>query len=291
MNMPSSHLDDDALSAAVDGTLDAALGEAVHLASCAACQTRRDGLAAAREALRSAPVEPVDELTRRRLLARALDEAVPAARPAGRGGKERPAGRGGKERPWYLRPAVGGVAAALVAVLAAVPLLLNRQDSSRDLTASSTNQESATPYLGDLGDVSDPATVQAALAGLTAGGSGSTPAADSAAERDTALQYEAPAAKAARPPAAPTPAPVNAPAAQTSEPFAARQAGSGLDPGAAQRCATTLTAKEAKGSRLVATATGTYQGQPAVVVAVERSGRRTAFVMAGDCRVLTRQQL
>jgi hypothetical protein len=274
MNLPSSHLDDDALSAAVDGVLDAAPGEAVHLASCPACQARRDLLAAARAALLAAPVEAPDELTRRRLLSQAIEAA-------GRGGKEQP-------RPWYLRPAVG-VAAALVAMLAAVPLLLDRRDGGRDLSATAANRESAAPYLGDLGDVSDPATMQAALSGMAAGGS--TPAADSAAERTAALQQDSQASKAA-PPAAATPAPVSAPSAPTAEPFAARnQAPSGLDPGAAQRCATTVTAKEAKGSRLVATATGTYQGRPAVVVAVERSGRRTAFVMAGDCHILTRQQL
>jgi hypothetical protein len=268
MNMPSPHLDDEALSAAVDGALDAG---ADHLRACAACRARRDQLAAARDALRDAPVDPLDELTRRRILARALDEAAPVSRP----------------RPWYLRPAVGGIAAALVAVLAAVPLLLDRQDRSTDLAATGS-AESAAPFLGDLGDVSDPAALRAAL-GASDTAAGGTSAAQSA-ERNTAADQAAP--KSATP--APAAAPLAGPPAAPTQPYAARtESGPRLDPAAVQRCADVLTTKEAKGARVSATGTGTYRGQAVAVIAVDEGrSRRTAYVLAGDdCRILDRQRL
>ena len=56
MNMNASHLDDEALSASLDGVLGDAAGQ-MHLAGCATCMARRDQLAGARTALAGAPVE------------------------------------------------------------------------------------------------------------------------------------------------------------------------------------------------------------------------------------------
>jgi hypothetical protein len=178
------------------------------------------------------------------------------------------------------------VAAALVAVLAAVPLLLDRQDNSRDLAATGA-AESAAPFLGDLGDVSDPAALRAALGGP---GTAGAPAAATA-ERNTAADQAAPKPKAVS--AAPTAAP--AAPVPPADPFAARtEARLRLDPAAVRRCADVLTTKEAKGARVSATGTGTYRGQAVAVVALtdDRSGVRTAYLLAGDdCRILDRQRL
>jgi hypothetical protein len=266
MDQPAAHLDDEALSAAVDGVLD---DGADHLDACADCRARRDHLAAARQALLGAPVEPVDDLTRRRLLAAALDEADPATKP----------------RPWYLRPALGGIAAAVAVALVATPFLLDREQTSRDLTAASEAPATA-PFLGDLGDVSDPATLRAAFDPQAAAG---TSLSEDSAQRNSAAD---------RANEAPTPAPGSAPAAPAAKPpaeaYALRSGGPALDVSFAQACADGLLAKEAKGGRLFATAAATYRNQPAVVVAVidDRSRRRTVYVLAPDgCQILHRQEL
>ncbi|MGH9005523.1 MAG: hypothetical protein ACRDYV_20550, partial [Acidimicrobiia bacterium] len=90
--METSHLDDDALSASLDGRPDDAGGQR-HLAGCDICTARRVQLDAARSALAEAPVERVDELTRRRLIGAALEAFGPGV---------------ARERPRYQRPALAG---------------------------------------------------------------------------------------------------------------------------------------------------------------------------------------
>ncbi|HVW33166.1 MAG TPA: hypothetical protein VHL53_11545, partial [Acidimicrobiia bacterium] len=84
---PHDHLDDEFLSALLDG--DATPGDgagpdaAAHLRACDRCAGRQSDLAGARVALAGAPVEGLDELTRRRLVAGAVAAGGPAAAPAG----------------------------------------------------------------------------------------------------------------------------------------------------------------------------------------------------------------
>src|ERR671914_272257 len=59
-----------AVAARLDGEADA--DAAAHLQACDRCAGRQAELAGAREALAAAPVEPLDELARRRLVAAAL---------------------------------------------------------------------------------------------------------------------------------------------------------------------------------------------------------------------------
>src|SRR5919198_5049063 len=104
----TSHLDDEALSATLDAPEDSEEAMPTHLAGCAECAQRRRQLAAARAALATAPVEPLDELTRRRLLSRAVAQSTGEA----------------PSRQRLRHPALaGGIAAAIFAVLMAVPFL------------------------------------------------------------------------------------------------------------------------------------------------------------------------
>ncbi len=291
MTMDASHLDDDALSASLDDALEDAAGQ-THLTGCATCSARREQLAAARSALAGAPVEPVDELTRRRLLAAALAEAGPALAP---------------RRPWYQRPALaGGVAAALLALFASVPFVTGRDSSSNEEAATASLEAAASQFLGDLGDLSDPAVLrerfgaQRSLALLdeahakTATG-GANAGSGSVAEAPEALSSPSPLSPVAgRPSSAPPAAPAPGPAADT----AAQRYGNGesdaggLDRTVADACARTLGDGPARGSVLRAVATGTYQGTPAVVAVFEGERGTTAYVASRDgCRLLTRYQV
>src|ERR687885_382622 len=101
---PTSHLDDEALSATLDAPEGSEEAMPAHLAGCAECAQRRRRLAAARAALATAPVEPLEELTRRRLLSRAVAESTGEA----------------PSRQRLRHPALtGGIAAALLALLVA----------------------------------------------------------------------------------------------------------------------------------------------------------------------------
>lgn len=286
------HLDDEALSGALDADLGAVPGEAAaaHLATCAQCARRRDDLAAARAALASAPVELLDELARRRLVARALAEAPMAGERA--------------TRPWYLRPAVaGGVAAALLAILAAVPFLSGGGDADREEGAVQALRD--TPFLGDLGDLSDPALVRASLQGLfpAEANEAGTPSVGGALDEAAPPPAEGAPPRAAVPapgPGAPepetdlysSPGSVRATAeAQETQPqkLRAGRDSAVLDRAVTDECAAILADGPARDARLVATAVGTYRGIPAVVAAFATGSGTTAYVAArDDCRVLDR---
>lgn len=283
------HLDDEALSAALDADLGAVPGEATaaHLATCAQCARRRDDLAGARAALASVPVEPLDDLPRRRLVARALAEAPMAGERAAR-------------RPWYLRPAVaGGMAAALFAILAAVPFLSGGGDADRGEAAVQALRD--TPFLGDLGDLSDPALVRASLQGMLTPSEASS--GGSAVDEAARLPAEgAPPREAVPAPAPSAPDPgtdlYSSPGsvrvtgeAQETQPQKLRAGGGPavLDRAVTDECAATLADGPARGARLMATAVGTYRGIPAVVAAFATGPETTAYVVArDDCRVLDR---
>lgn len=277
MTMDTPHLHDEVLSASVDGEADAAARD--HLAGCAACVTRRDRLAETRATLRAAPVEPVDEVTRRRILAAATSGPVVAA---------------GRRQAWHRRPILaGGVAAVLLALLAAVPFLTG--DDSAGTTAGTTALELAGgEFLGDLGELSDPSALTARL------GRRSTLALPEAAS-----EADAAARAAQAPPAAP--APVAGGQDEISEGYSAtsgatadavgEDAGTGASPEGDDRtvadaCARGLASGEARGAALVAVATGTYRGQPAVVAVFDGADGRIAYIASPEgCRLLTRYRV
>ena len=287
MTMDTSHLDDDALSASLDGTLEDGAGRS-HLDGCAVCSARRDQLEAARTALASASVEPVDELTRRRLVAAALDAAGLVSR--------RPA--------WYQRPALaGGVAAAILALLVAVPFVTgDRQSADHAGSDTAALELAGGEFLGDLGDLSDPAALrerfgaQRSLAfsneTQASGGANSAPGAATKSAPPQAPVAGTPAVEAH----SPSPQPASDSAAESSPQLDATAGGeadrAGLDRTVADACARTLAEGPARGANLLAVATGTYQGSPAVVAVFADGDATTAYVAARDgCKLLTRYQI
>jgi len=113
--MNTNHLDDEALSAAIDGEAEA--GALVHLATCAACRRRLEALRAAASAVSTPPPLP-SPLEVDRAIAAALDAALePAAgSPDSSGGGRR---RATVVARFPRRPAIAALAAAAVIVLAA----------------------------------------------------------------------------------------------------------------------------------------------------------------------------
>jgi hypothetical protein len=153
---PTDHLDDELLSAHLDGE---APGAVDHLGACADCRARLDALDAAARLVREAPVPPPDAAVVDAAVARALDGGSRANR----------------------RPMLAALAAAAVAVLGIVGVgVLDDGGSKGDDTAASrpealTDENSAAGAAGgevvtdggDLGDLNDPqalaATVRAAV--------------------------------------------------------------------------------------------------------------------------------
>ncbi len=143
---------DEILSASIDGEL---RPEHVPADDNAA---RRAELVGARDALHDAPVAPLDEVTRRRLVSRALGESAAPARD-----------RWTERVPWRAVAAV----LAVVVIAGGVALSLQRGGESSSSTASRAKVATGTPKrgaqttagaadlsaataLGDLGDVGDP---------------------------------------------------------------------------------------------------------------------------------------
>ncbi|MDQ1395742.1 MAG: hypothetical protein QOG64_1001, partial [Acidimicrobiaceae bacterium] len=178
--MNNAHLDDEALSAVLDGVADA--GEAEHVASCLDCQGRLGSF----RAVAAAVAEPVPQRA-----PRAREQAIAAALEAG--GSLR-ASRRQRVPLWLV-----GVAAALLAVGVAVPLLgghgltgtaksstaarstaageppTTRSAAGEGQAAASGTNSFATAG-ADLGDQSDPATLTQVLraqGGVITGSSGS----------------------------------------------------------------------------------------------------------------------
>jgi hypothetical protein len=343
MNPTSNHLDDEILSALLDGdatgdagadrpggmggvpstAAPAAMGSAdaaAHLRACDRCAGRQAELAAARSALAAAPVEPLDDLARRRLVAAALAaaEAAPAAEvPAA----VTPIGRS----RWARRhPAlIGSAAAVLLAVLVGVPFVVGNGGSGGDhtLAAQAPVQSSSDSFLGDLGDLSDRDRLRLRLSG--------------ASDTYAAAPAEAGPSPAAGSPAA-APLPVASPggggfagtanglaATTTAPPPAAASRTAGRDTGAGgstaskaapesatdsasadqayasdqsardradtDRCVAALLNGPARGGRLTRAGTGTYRGRPAIVASFELSGGTEAFITdRADCAVLER---
>ena len=139
-------LDDDALSAHLDGEGDAAT--AAHLEECATCRARLEQLRAAADAIAS-PVPPVDERDRRRAVATALASGGIAS---------------GRRRP--VPAWVAAAAAAVVLVLAAIPVVSSLRDGRDAQFNSAQGDASGTEAAvgsDDLGDQSDPAALRTLL--------------------------------------------------------------------------------------------------------------------------------
>jgi hypothetical protein len=161
---PPDHLDDETLSAALDGDEQAA---AAHLAACAACRERLDALRRAAAAV-GAPVPPVPTLVRERHIAAALAEAGTAA-PAR-----------------HRRRLVALAAAAALAAGVALPLALRDANPPDDLASRAAQAQKAPAEraqaetapaagaaalvdLGPLDEASLPAAVSARLHRAAAG--------------------------------------------------------------------------------------------------------------------------
>ena len=207
---------------------------------------------------------------------------------------------------WYQRPALaGGVAAALLALLVAVPFVTGNRTPSDDEAATAGLEMAGGEFLGDLGDLSDPTALRARFADQSTlalrDGPETTAAADNAAGSGAATSKAAPpqapvAGGTAEAPGEPAPLPAADVAAETyaqgNRSSADDADGTGLDRTVADACARTLAGGPAQGSSLLVVATGTYQGSPAVVAVFGDEAGRTAYVASRDgCRLLTSYQI
>jgi len=322
MNPTSDHLEDEILSALLDGDADGEPDAAAHLRACDRCSGRQAELAGARAALAAAPVEPLDELTRRRLVAAALAAAEPASEAGVRAvapiGRSRWAGR---------HPAlIGSAAAVVLALLVGVPFVVDNGGSGRDqtLTAQAPLQNSADSFLGDLGDLSDRDRLRLRLSGVNesyavvppeagpspaagaaspaplvgaAPGSGGAAGLPNDAVVSTTLAPQTSGRTAGPSQEAGSPAASKAaPGAAADRGFSSNQ-GFSSDQASRDRadtdaCVAALLNGPARGGRLTRAGTGTYRGRPAIVASFELGGGTEAFITdRSGCAVLDRFSL
>lgn len=152
---------------------------------------------------------------------------------------------------------LGGIAATVLAVLGGVTLLGGAGGGSS--SSSGASVAGSTTRISASGTAYSPATLATQVAALVAAARGAAPA-DAAAE-----------------PSAATPAPFGAATGGTAHPAA-------LTADAAAGCVRALT--EGDGSTALAVDSGSYQGQPAVVVVIPTKGDPTSldvFVVRPDC--------
>lgn len=273
--MTEPHLDDESLSAFLDGD-DSAVA---HLAGCATCRARRDALDAARRAV-AAPPPPAPAAAADRAVAAAMAAfdagrptapVVPLARPAGSPGTPRRAHAAPRRRRGVPAWAFG-IAAAVAAVAVAVPVL-TRDTSSRDASRTAAGPATTVPSgpvidAGDLGDQSD----QLALGRIVTGALGKSAAeAPAAADRSAAPEAGFAASTTAQQ-ASPAPSPA-ATAGTDCERIVRSDYGSGL-------------------GALEYRATLRWQGTPAALYAYTLTGtdKHRVFVMSqAGCRLLVVQ--
>ena len=277
---PPPHLDDEILSGLLDGEPEPA---GAHLAGCADCRARQELLAEARLLVAAPTSGELDELTRRRLLSTALAAAPAPATVA---------------RPrWYRQPVlVGGIAAAVAAIVLAVPVINALNDGGRDEDASTAapalsaeapaaeGERSSLPTdLGDLGEIDESVLRQQF----------SSVAADATTMNDSA--EGAPMAPKAAQPAPPpqtataTGGDAGAGSEALREESTAASDGDTYDNrvGGAEPCVNAVLAGPAQGGQLRATATGTLRGTPVTVLVVDTDEGTKAFVAAREgCEVL-----
>lgn len=331
--MTQPHPDDESLSAALDGE---DTPTAAHVAGCAECLARTDALDGVRLAVAggptAAPPALADRAVAAALAAFAEERAGPtAAPPAATDGDGvvvpfRPApgapgglgdsfsshpastsgGRGRRVPGWAM-----GAAAALAALLVAVPVLNRDSGTGPDQVATAARDdarkattEAAAPVVdgGDLGDQADQLLLGEVLAGAVTGTPAASPSPLSADQPAVAAAESAAPTRAAdagpaggaEAPAAAAPAP--APAQSSVTPSTPSNAAS-ADPAAVAACEQAVATEYGRGlGPLLYRATLRWQGTPAVVFAYRLADTSAngpdhrAFVMALDgCRLLVVQ--
>jgi hypothetical protein len=267
----TAHLDDERLSASLDGDEPSA---AAHLQGCDDCRARLDSLRAVAAAV-AAPVPPLDADRRDAAIAAALaapssagaDNVVPLHRPA--------------RRPFAL-----GAAALLLVVLVAVTVLSKGDDkgdraalSSGDMQALS-DEAGRVPDGGDLGDQSDPTALASRLRAVL-----EPPAPDAAADSTGAEGGGASGAAAMQAPTA-------------AEAKAARRGGGESFSTNSPDCTATVAREYGRGLGPLAYRAGLrWEGTPAVVLVYPITGatgnldRRVLVMAQADCRLLVAQTI
>ena len=189
--MTTSHLDDEALSAAFDG--EATASEQAHLSSCTVCQARLESLAAVARAV-GAPVAQrppgmVDDAIERAVHAAPESESessrpetssLASPIPIGVGRGRSTDQRRGRSPRWL--GAAAGIAAAVIVVGGVVALSRNgasHTSTTAGLAQPSSASTSVAPDVanaGDLGDQSDPAALARRVTSAVAQRSGAAAA-------------------------------------------------------------------------------------------------------------------
>ncbi len=342
--MTDPHPDDESLSAALDGEDTAA---ASHVASCVRCLARSDTLRAASRAVAATDTLRASAGLADRAVAAAL-AAFATERGAGAAGVTiedagdgttagRTIGGGGGARVVPLRPQKAvesdsftsrgrvagdsrrrvppgwlmGVAAALVALAVAVPVLTGG-GTKTDTVATAAKDDSATmsapagaPAIdgGDIGEQTDQAALGVVVSGALRGASVGAAAADQASPPSLPASGVEEATGSSRSATAPDdplaadPAPLAAPGPGSAAPPASSAAAS--DSSAVTACEATVAKDYAQALRLgplVYRATLRWKGAPAVLLTyrlADTSGPgadHQTFVMATDgCRLLVVQ--
>ncbi|MBI2168465.1 MAG: zf-HC2 domain-containing protein [Actinobacteria bacterium] len=318
MNRPPHHLGDEVLSAHADGALGTAERDQAieHLDACPSCAERARALAEASALIRKAKPEPVDEVTRRRMISRAL-EATPSGQPASLDRRVRIAG-------------LATIAAAVVTVVGMVAFIgdgdkgaetaassgvlpigeeeifadvgeLDDPESLRDLLEDAALEETGVEAAGSAGAYAGPESNAGQAAGggsagvVSGGGAASGGSDDEVADQDAGQTVE------------------QTPDAQTSEPeivsetrsetFAAAASPpipnrllappSPADVSAITKCYRSSDASAfAKDNKLIAAVTGTYAGKKVVVLGFRLGGGPTLLAMVlsrGDCELVNTQ--
>lgn len=297
--MNLSHLDDEQLSAHLDG--EGAGGAAEHLASCQDCEQRLTSLLMVSSLVGAAGAGP-DTHVRDGALQAARAEWLATRDGAADGGEAEVVSLGERRRmPRWALP----VAAAAAALLLAVPLIATLGDGrgNRDETAARLGDQSFSGGAdaetagfdgGDLGEQSDPATLARAIRGALPG----------AATEDALAASPPPPSAAATPtaeaPDVPAPTSVGAPETEGSRSAGSAGAAAGKAQQAAPRpCSGIARTTYGKGlGPLVYSALVRWQGTPAVVLAYRLADAgapgldyRVLVMAQEDCRLLVGQSL
>jgi hypothetical protein len=324
------HLDDGILSALLDGDVagagaDGGPDATAHLSACDRCAGRQAELGAARTALATAPVEALDELTRRRLVAAALSAGADDRAGMTAPGTSMTIGR---SRRFQRHPALlGSAAAVLLALLVGIPFVVG-DDGGQGETLSAqapdaSREESAGSFLGDLGDLGDRDSLRLRLSGGAADAMlgysapqepGPSPAAGAPAAAPVPVAGPAGSGSLSGPPAggrssgiptttAPSEAakssaensatdsrePSQPPPGQSDGFSSNEQYAADRDRVDTDTCVAALLDGPARGGRLTRSGVGTYQGRPAIVASFELEGGTVAFIAdRSGCAVLDR---
>lgn len=254
------HLDDDTISAALDGD---AIGDAsrVHLDECATCRARLDAFRRVATTV-GTPVPPPSAVARDAAIAAALAASIA-------GGRDTVEPRRRNVGPWLA------AAAVILALLVAVPLIgaLSSGRDTNDAATSSgrdnaSSKAAASPVV-DLGAL-DAANL-AATVGERVGASPSPLSAAAPGQGDTSAQRSAGTTSG------------GAATEEGAGGAAGGAAGESLAADAGRACESTLHAS----GRQVLVARGTWGDRPAVVFAYRAGDDVSAYVVnPPDCRIL-----